>query len=75
MVNGLKLKAVREREGMSQQELAARLDVSYSTISKIEKNKRKCSRKLFDGLVRVLGVTGKDLGADITSEKRRSSIC
>ncbi|MDP2699420.1 helix-turn-helix transcriptional regulator [Thalassospira sp.] len=50
------LKVYREWRGLTQQELAEKVDVSTNYISQIETGKKQASRKLQMALAKVLGI-------------------
>lgn len=56
---GVKLKQLREAVGLTQQVLAARADVSYSTVSKLEQG--SVTRPSIKTLQKLVGVLGYDL--------------
>ena len=55
------MKQARAQAGLSQQELAERLEVSRQTINAIEKGDYNPTIKLCIGICRVLGLTLNDL--------------
>ena len=65
LMHGGKIKAFRVMRGFSQEDMAARLDVTQATYSKIEGNKQKATPEQLEKIARELGVTV----ADITSNE------
>ena len=59
-VNG-KLKAIRERRGMSKSELARRADTTYQTILNIESHRYDPSARTLAKIARALEVSVDDL--------------
>lgn len=62
---GNKIRAFRMLRGFSQEDMAARLDVTQATYSKIEGNKQKATQDQLEKIAKELGVTI----ADITSNE------
>ena len=62
---GAKIKAFRIMRGFSQDDMAARLNVTQATYSKIEGNKQKATQEQLETIAQELGVTI----ADITSNE------
>ena len=72
---GSRLRAQRDRQGLSLRELARRIGVSASLISQIERDKVNPSVSTLYALVRELGLTMGDLfAADGAAPARRASI-
>ena len=55
------LRYIRNRAGMTQSELAARVELSQSHIAKVEANKKRLSEKSRAKIARVLGVSLSEL--------------
>lgn len=70
------IKALRERQGMTQQELASRLAVSDKTISKWETAKGLPDISLLEPLAGALGISVAELfaGASIQNNNRHADI-
>ena len=62
---GERLRAERQRKGLTVREIAARIGVSPSLISQIERDKVNPSVSTLWGLVTVLGLTMGELFADV----------
>jgi len=64
---GAKVKRYREAKGLSQDDLALRLDVAQSTISSIESDKSIPSSLLLNSIAKELEVDINDLLSDTTN--------
>lgn len=60
------LKQWREHRGLSQDALAARLDTTGATISRIENGKNNFKREMLEELAEALGIEPGDLFRDPT---------
>jgi transcriptional regulator with XRE-family HTH domain len=58
---GEKIKNLREKKGLLQRQLAARLDVDTAFISKVENGEKRLSKTHLNLLSKMLGVTEKEL--------------
>lgn len=70
---GERLRAERKRTGMTVRQVAARIGVSPSLISQIERDKVNPSVSTLWGLVTVLGLTMGDLFADVEAPPGRTA--
>ncbi len=61
---GTKIKRLRLKNGMTQEELGKRTDLSKGFISQLERNMNSPSIETFFSLLEVLGTTPKDFFAD-----------
>ncbi|RYE42053.1 MAG: helix-turn-helix domain-containing protein [Hyphomicrobiales bacterium] len=57
---GLRIRAARRQHGLSQSELAAKLERSIDTVSAIERGLSLPNLETLEGLARVLGVPLRD---------------
>ena len=64
MTAGEKIKAARKRAGMTQQELADKLNVSFVNISQFENNKRNPKLETIRKIAAAIGVPAKELMGD-----------
>jgi transcriptional regulator with XRE-family HTH domain len=71
---GEKLRAVRERKGLSMREVAAAAGVSESLVSQVERNRASPSIDTLLALVEVLDVDLEYLFADLRRTKRVSLV-
>lgn len=60
----MQIREYRKRAGMTQAELAARMDVDQSAVSLWEAGKTRPLRKMRERLAKVLGCTVEELLAD-----------
>jgi transcriptional regulator with XRE-family HTH domain len=58
---GLRIREIRNQQGLSQLELAERSGLNRSYVSGIEQGKRNVSLEVMEKLARALGVEIKDL--------------
>lgn len=69
------LKAIRDRLSLTQERLAGKLNVTFTTVNRWENGHSEPSRlavKQIEGLIREMGPRGEDLLAKILQyEKRR----
>lgn len=70
MVTGKKLLYYREKNQLTQKELARRCHISATYISNIEKDKSKPSKALLEALCRELNVSTNDLKKDLHADKK-----
>src|SRR3954449_6025126 len=70
---GDRLRAERQRKGMTVREIARRVKVSPSLISQIERGKVNPSVSTLWGLVTVLGVTMSDLFSEVDGSANQPS--
>ena len=61
MTVGMNIKRFREEAGMTQEDLAEKIGLTYSAISLIENDKRGINIKRADKIAAALGVTLNDL--------------
>ncbi|WP_010099525.1 helix-turn-helix domain-containing protein [Ornithinibacillus scapharcae] len=59
-MNGDKLKAMREKRKLTQEQLAAHLNISRNFISAIENGRRKPSLAMLERIANVLNCSLKD---------------
>lgn len=74
---GLRLKALRQKRGLSQEELAARIERSYHTISNIERGRTLPNFTTLERLSEVLGVPVReffDHQPDASDNPRRARL-
>ena len=64
MVNTVRIKTLRKRRGITQQQLAAALGISQCAISAYERNTRKPQILLIKKIADYFGVTVDELIAD-----------
>lgn len=57
-MKGTALKAHRERQGLSQRELARRADIAYKTVQLLERGGQDCRWSTLAKLAKVLGLSG-----------------
>ncbi|HWU32288.1 MAG TPA: XRE family transcriptional regulator [Marmoricola sp.] len=67
---GARLRAIRHSRGWTLEELATRAEMSPSTLSRLESNKRQASLELLLPLTRQLGITLDDLVAPAVADPR-----
>lgn len=67
---GVALRHIREAKGMSLRELAARVDVDHSYLSKIEADKKRPSRRLVAKLAEALDAPGLYLAAGLVPPEK-----
>jgi len=65
---GENIKALRKQRGMTQEELAAKIQCTQETVVYYEKNKKRPSADKIPLLAQALGVTVNDLFGKSTSE-------
>jgi transcriptional regulator with XRE-family HTH domain len=70
---GARLRAERQRKGLTVREMARRIGVSPSLISQIERDKVNPSVSTLWGLVTVLGLTMSDLFSEAASTENQPS--
>jgi transcriptional regulator with XRE-family HTH domain len=58
---GRRIRRVRTKQGLTQEELAHRAELDYSYINQIENGRRNPSVQAIDRIARALGVRVKDL--------------
>lgn len=58
---GAKLRRIRLNENLTQEELAAKAKIDFTTLNKIENSKRNPSLKTIEKIARALKVSPKDL--------------
>jgi transcriptional regulator with XRE-family HTH domain len=63
---GQRIKVIRTKRGMSQEELAEKLEVTKGYISKLENGKKPISLKTTEKIAHILGVLPEDLLVDET---------
>ncbi len=63
------LRKLRESEGMPLRELASKLEIDQSTLSKIERNLRNASEDLIEKISAVFNVDEKELRINYKSDK------
>lgn len=66
----MSIKELRERAGVTQEQLALRMDVSQGAVSRWESGKTAPQSKLHKKLVRTLGCTVDELLSAIEEGKR-----
>jgi transcriptional regulator with XRE-family HTH domain len=71
MNHGQRLKSFREAAGMSQRELARRINVTYSNVSFWESTDTIPRSDLLVPIADVLGVTVQDLLGETTAKRRQ----
>ena len=74
---GERIKGLREKRGMTQQNIASFLDVDQSLISLIERGKRVISTDMLDELAALFGMSSRELvesGATDATEDTQFSI-
>jgi transcriptional regulator with XRE-family HTH domain len=54
---GARIKALRERAGLTQEELASRCDLGVGTLAGLEQGRRQAQKATFVHLARGLGLT------------------
>lgn len=66
LINGKMLRAVRERKGLSQEELAEKSRIGIATIKRIEtiKADQNARPRTVENIANALGVQGVDLSGD-----------
>ena len=67
---GKRIKEVRKQKGMSQDELAERVDLSSQYISQIETGRKKGSLPTYNKLAKALGVSIDELTGSISEGSR-----
>lgn len=60
-MDGKKLKELREAAGMTQEDLAKKIEVDQSMVSMLEKGRRRASADLLFDIADALGVKADDL--------------
>lgn len=63
------LRKLRESEGMPLRELASKLEIDQSTLSKIERDLRNASEELIEKISTVFNVDEKELRINYKSDK------
>ena len=63
------LRKLRESEGMPLRELASKLEIDQSTLSKIERDLRNASEELIEKISMVFNVGEKELRINYKSDK------
>ena len=63
------LRKLRESEGMPLRELASKLEIDQSTLSKIERDLRNASEELIEKISMVFNVDEKELRINYKSDK------
>jgi transcriptional regulator with XRE-family HTH domain len=63
------LRKLRENEGMPLRELASKLEIDQSTLSKIERDLRNASEELIEKISMVFRVDEKELRINYKSDK------
>jgi len=58
---GIRLRALREKKGMSLRELADKAGVTFATINRIELGKTSPRFETLEKLAKALGVSSRDL--------------
>lgn len=71
---GERLKALREQKGFTQRELAAQVDMYFTSISKIENGERKLTLEEAVRVSEVLGVDLKEIAGLETAYKEDVSF-
>jgi transcriptional regulator with XRE-family HTH domain len=74
---GLRVRALRQKRGLSQEELASRIDRSYHTISNIERGLTLPNFTTLERLSQVLGVPVRDFfdhQPDASDNPRRARL-
>lgn len=69
MTTGERIKAARKAAGMTQAELAAKLEISYVGVSQWERDLRNPKRETLRRIAEALGVSEFDLSDDPTRHK------
>lgn len=54
---GVRVRALRERKGLTQEELAAKVNVHYSYIGDIERGEKSLTIEILERIIHALGVT------------------
>jgi len=60
------IKAIRERKGIEQQELAKRVGISYWWMNHVENGKKRPSIRTIAKIAKALDVSIEELGIDIS---------
>ena len=71
---GQRIRRIRKAHGLSQEELAERVDISTTHMSHIETGNTKLSLPVFVGIAKALDISTDDLLGDITPQVTNSSL-
>lgn len=71
LVLGRALRALRKRAGMTQEELAAQASTMANYLSLVENGKRGLRWPMVMRLLRAMGVSAREFGAEIDKQTRR----
>lgn len=71
LVLGRTVRALRKRAGMTQEELAARASTMSNYLSLVENGKRGLRWPMVMRLLRAMGVSASEFGAEIDEQSRR----
>lgn len=69
MTTGERIKAARKKAGMTQAELAAKLDVPFQSISQWERDVRNPKNETIEKIARALNTTPASIGGYYTSDE------
>jgi transcriptional regulator with XRE-family HTH domain len=65
---GETLRKLREKGNMPLRELASKLEIDQSTLSKIERNERKATREMIEKISNIFNVNEKELTINFMSD-------
>ena len=71
---GVRVRALRERKGLTQEELAAKVNVHYSYIGDIERGEKSLTIEILERIIHALGVTLDEFFGCFSSDRVNENL-